>query len=107
VNGRRVFDGRELEVLALVNRNLLTVMRQNTKIERSLVASRDPITGRLYFVEPTRDGRLSFSFVDAYDTRRTGLAPYNYDREMSRARMGKRVVNAAGAGALGFGAGTL
>ena len=66
--GRRVFDGIELELLALVNRNLLTNMRQNTKIENSLVASRDPITGRLYFIEPTIDGSLDFSFVDAYDT---------------------------------------
>lgn len=97
----------ELEILSLVNRNLLTLMRQNTKIENSLVASRDPLTGRLYFIEPTIDGSLIFSFVDAYDTRHVGLNAYDYDQEMARARTGKQVTNAVGAGVLGAGAGVL
>jgi hypothetical protein len=97
----------ELEILSLVNRNLLTSMRKNTKIENSLVASRDPITGRLYFLEPTIDGNLTFSYVDAYDTRHAGLDAYDYDQEMSRARTGKQITNAVGAGILGVGAGVL
>lgn len=107
VKGRRVFDGMELDVLALVNRNLLTTMRQNTKIENSLIAARDPITGRLYFIDTTTDGSLKFSYVDAYDTRHFGPGAYNYDQEMSRARTGKQITNAVWAGLLGAGAGIL
>jgi hypothetical protein len=74
--GKWVFDGMEAGIMELIHKELATQLRKNRKVENAVVAAKDPMTGRLYFVEAGSE--LKFSYVEEYDIINSG-GTYAYD----------------------------
>jgi hypothetical protein len=102
VKGKRVFDGMELDIMALVNKNLLEKLDNNPKVEKSVFTARDPETGRLYFYQNKR-----FSYVERYDTAGSGLLRYDYDKELNTVNGRRTWINIVGAAVTAGGAALL
>jgi hypothetical protein len=82
-----VFQGLEGGIEAMINKKVAEQLRKNRKIEHSVVAAKDPITNRIYFMEAGSEMKLSY--VEGYDiAQATGAYAYNYAADLKNGRFG-------------------